>query len=469
MAIAGTAGVVGAVRRAPEPRIYHVHKSGGSRLGLSRPAPLPGSAPTGQQARDMLYDTWVAHPGYGATVATILQAFRLAEAGDPQLQCDLFDDFLEPDCHLASLFEKRSEAVAGKPWVIQAGDEQDAESVLAAHVLSNAFTSLTGPSFIEVLQHLLTFSKYGWSAVEIDWDVRVIDGRTWVLPVGFTCVRARRFKISQLQIDGVQDELRLYADVSRPRGDALIPGKWMTIRRDAAAPLACSGMMRNCIWPAFGKRGAFRDWLILCQRYGNPKPIASYEGGNDDVDRATAEEIVANLSSDIGAVKPKTIDVDFVQPKGALDSTKMHGGMIGHCNAEMSKRVNGSTLANDNAGSSGASYALGAVHDTVRWEAVQYDEGRVTSAFETQLFAMFMLFNGLHGVAPARLHIQVVRDLDPGARADVATKYQALGGKLSKAQMGQELGFREPSGASDEMIAPVPPPAAAPSIRKEAA
>jgi phage gp29-like protein len=468
LALAGVSAMRG---RKPAPPVYHVHRSA-QRLGLSRPPPTPSSPPSGQQARDLLYDQWITHPGYGgATVQTILRAFRLAEAGEPQLQCDLFDDFLEPDCHLASLYEKRNEAVSGKPWVIQAGDHQVDDSVVAARVLTDAFVSLTGPSFIEVLQHLLTFNKYGWSAAEIDWGIREAYGRTWVVPVAFACPRARRFKISQLQLDGTQDELRLYADIARPRGDALIPGKWVTIRRDAAVPLACAGLMRNTIWPAFGKRASFTDWLKLSQRYGNPKPVARYEGSSDSEERALADEIVQNIGNDVGAVAPKSIDLDFFETKAAIDCSKIQGALCAYANAEMSKRVNGSTLSNDNAGSSGASYALGAVHDTVRWEAVQYDEGRVTSAFETQLFAMFMVYNGLAGVAVPKLHIQVVRDLDPGTRIDVATKYINLaGGKVARSQMDQELGFREPSGPDDTLPGePQPPkvPQASPQPSKE--
>jgi hypothetical protein len=46
----------------------------------------------------------------------------------------------------------------------------------------------------------------------------------------------------------------------------------------------------------------------------------------------------------------------------------------------------------------------------------------------------------------------VVRDLDPMTRVQVASKYRnELGGKISAQQMGQEPGFREPSGAGDEL------------------
>jgi phage gp29-like protein len=58
----------------------------------------------------------------------------------------------------------------------------------------------------------------------------------------------------------------------------------------------------------------------------------------------------------------------------------VHLAEISHCNAEMSKLVNGSTLTNDSTGSGGASYALGSVHDGVRLEAVQYDAETTSAA-----------------------------------------------------------------------------------------
>ena len=432
---------------APEPTLVReiVHRSSGT-FSLSRPASIPSSAPMGRDAKDLLYDAFIQHPGYAATASAILGAFREAEMGNPQRQCDLIDDLIEPDCHLASLFDKRNEAVAGKDFVIQAGG-QGADAELGAHVLRTVFADMP---MVETFQHLLTFNKYGWAGVEIDWDVKVIEGRPWIVPVYFTAVRARRFRISNLLLDGVNDEPRLYADITRPRGDALRPYKWIFIRRDAATPLACSGLMRNCAWPALGKRYAFRDWVVFSDKFGKPLPIATYDEDGDDTAKDTATEVVQNIGNDIGAVVPKSISVDFKEAKG-VDNSKTHGGLIAHCNAEMSKRINGSTLANDNAGSGGASYALGDVHDSVRWEAVQYDASRVETAFNIQVFAAFMRFNGLAGPTP-KMKIQVVRDLAPTTRIDVASKFKnLLGGKLSASQMSQELGFREPTDDKDDL------------------
>jgi phage gp29-like protein len=432
-------------------------------LSLRRPAATPSAPPSGQDARDLLFDTYVEHPGHGATIEGVINIFREAEMGYPQRQCDLYDDLEQPDGHLASLFEKRNEAVSGKPWVIQAGGQGD-DAELAAHVLRTVFDGLP---MIEVFQHLLTFNKYGYSAVEIDWTIRIIDGREWIIPSWFTIVRARRFRIGTGWNGEPADELRLYADIMRPRGDELRPYKWITIRQNAAVPLACGGLMRGCAFPAVGKRYGFRDWLIYSDKYGKPLPVASYDETADDDSKEVATEIIASIGSDIGAVKPKSIDIDFKEPKNT-DNSHTHGGLIAHCNAEMSKRVNGSTLANDNAGSGGASYALGAVHDSVRWEAVQYDAGRLETAFNTQVFAAFCVFNNI-AAAPPKLRIQVVRELAPLTRVQVADFYKnKLGGDLSKSQMAQELGFREPTD-DDDALPGMPAPATSDPMPTKAA
>lgn len=422
-----------------------------TRLSLQRPRPFSGAAPRGQDARDLLfYDAVVNHPEFGVTPSTILGAFRTAEAGDPTQQNDLFDGLIEGDGHSRSLFEKREQAVAGKPRVIQAGDDT-ADGQLGADVLRVAMERLP---LVDAFEHLLKYNRHGYSGCEIDWDIRRIGGRDWIVPAWLTPVPARRFRINSgalgLMNGGGLDELRLITDYRRPLGDPLRPGKWFILRRSGTA-LARSGLMRTGVWPLMGKRYGFRDWLIWMEKFGQPIPIAKYNEDADDAAKDAAAEIIRSIGETNGAIVPKTIDIEFAEAKRFGDSGSVHQAHIDHCNAEMSKLVNGSTLTNDNKGSGGASYALGSVHDGVRWEAVQYDAEKLETAFSTDVAAWFCFYNNLN-CAPQLLKIQVVRDLDPMTRVQVAAKYRnELGGKVSAQQMGQELGFREPSGSDDEL------------------
>ncbi len=420
-------------------------------LSLQRPRPFSSSAPRGQDARDLLfYDAVINHPEFGVTPASILGAFRTAEAGDPTQQNDLIDGLIEGDGHLRSLFEKREQAVAGKPRVIQSGDDSS-DGKLGAEVLR---TVMDGLPLVDVFEHLLKYNRHGYEACEIDWGIRRIGGRDWIVPTWFAPVPARRFRINSgtlgMMNGGGLDELRLITDYRRPLGDQLRTGKWFILRRSGTA-LARAGLMRTGVWPAMGKRYGFRDWLVWMEKYGQPTPIASYSEETDDNSKDVAAEIIRSIGETNGAIKPKSIDIEFAEAARFGASGSVHQAEIDHCNAEMSKLVNGSTLTNDNKGSGGASYALGSVHDGVRWEAVQYDAERLETAFETDVSAAFVAYNDLR-CAPPKLKIQVVRDLDPMTRVQVASKYKnELGGKVSGQQMAQELGFREPSGDGDDL------------------
>ncbi|MBA2718922.1 MAG: DUF935 family protein [Chloroflexi bacterium] len=432
--------------------------------GQSRPA--FSNVPAGRDAREVLaYASSVTHPGHGVTPEAILSAFAQAERGDPSRQCDLIDDMVESDSHLRNLFEQREQAVAGKPSVIQAGGQGDTAD-LAAYLLRESLSRI-GLSLVDLFTHLLGFNRYGWAAAEIDWGIMNIDGTDWVVPVKFTNVEARRFRVAVINTPQPRElgDLRLYTDPGRPHGDPLRWGKWLVLRRITTPQLARAGLMRTGVWPAMGKRYGFRDLLIFCQKYGIPLTLAKYKtmGGevSDDEAISIAEDIVRGIGSDSGAVVPDTISVEFPDVKRDGNST-IHAGLISYCNREMSKLVNGSTLANDNSDSGGASYALGEVHDSVRWEAVQYDAEKLQTAFRECVFAPFCLYNGLAGPVP-ELRIQTVRNLEPAQRVAIAAQMKnELGIEVSIGQLRADTGYREPTDPADaapgkpEPVAPAP-------------
>lgn len=414
-------------------------------LSLARPQPFSGTAPLGQDAHNLRSEAWTLHPGHEVSPRGVVASFILAERGLPATQCDLIDDCVEGDCTLRNLFEQREQAVAGKSWVMQAGGTSPDEQ-LGARVLGAALKRL--PT-IEPFQHLLTCNRYGWGACEIDWGISEFEGRRWIVPVWLAPVEARRFRISP-----VTDELRLFADINRPQGDELRPGKWIVLRRPGR--IARAGLMRSAVWPAIGKRLGWRDWMVFSARFGLPLPLASYPDGStgEIVDAKAidvAEEIVRKIGSDGGAVKPKSITLEMLEAtKTTVSNDKTHGGLIAYANAEMAKLIVGATLTNDNAGSGGASYALGEVHASVRWDNVVFDAERLQEAVRTQIGAAFMRYNNLAGEAPL-LNIQVVRDLDPTTLVNIFVRLKnQLGVSVSIEQLRQIAGARAPSGTADE-------------------
>lgn len=424
------------------------------RASFERP-PRPPARPSGEtQARELRYQQYTGHPGYGCTPERVVRLFRLAETGNTGGQCDLFDDVVERDCTLRSLLAQREQSVAGKPSTIQAGGPSDRDAA-AARVLSTAFNSINR---IGLFQHQIGgANRHGWGASEIAWEPRAIEGRDWLVPVWFANVPGRRFAV-----DGF-DRLLLTTD-AEPSGERLKDGQWMVTRRPGQ--LARSALMRSAIWPALWKSFSARDWVVYAEMFGIPLVHATYADGSngevtDDEARALAEEIVSKIGSSGGAVTPESVKVTIHEGRKA-DGAGLHGALIQWANAEMAKLINGSTLSNDNAGGT-SSYAMASVHDSVRWDNVQYDAALLEESFRRDVAVPFLAYNGLVDVAPPQLRIQVVRDVAPEIRLRCAVLAHQIGMPLSLSQLRYDTGFREPLGNDDELAATSAAPETAPN------
>lgn len=417
-------------------------------LSLERTRPIPRSSPQGRDAHDLyFFDSFAEHPGRGLTPERMFASFRLAELGYPQRQVDLFDDLVERDGHTRNLFEHREGVIANKPLVLNPGGTPNDVSQLAARVLGFALGRL---ALKDAFKHLLRVNRYGYSAVEIEWGVIDFEGRPWVVPVDLILVPARRFRIGTIGMapDVRIDELRLYAELERPMGDDLRPGKWLVVKRQPAQ-LARAGLMRTAAPLILAKGLSFRDLIVLSQRYGIPMPIAEYDETADDLAKDVAAEIVRNLGTDGGAVVPKDkIKLEIV--KGVDAKSPIQYPLLAYCNAELSKLVNGSTLRNDSASTSGASYAMANVHNQVAWDEVKGDGDLLAEAITLQIGGPFVRYNNLACEAP-RASIIVEPDLDSDGFMSIAVKARnELGIPVSKSQVMERCGLRAPMGPDDE-------------------
>lgn len=434
------------------------------RLSLEKARSLPTQAPRGRVARDLMFfdgnGTW--HPEDGITPERIRLAFREAERGYPEMQVRLNKGLIEGDAHARSLWEKRNAAVASKPTVFMPGDPSESAAA-GMRVFEIAMRRL---NIRRALGYLLQAIPHGYSGVEIEWGTLRVDGRLWVVPVDLILVPLERFRVGaqgMTNTDNSQvrlDELRILADIGRPQGDELETGKWISLRYGNEV-LARAGQCRTAAPLLMGKRYGFRDWLILSERYGIPLPIATYKESAEEWAKEVCAQIIQNLGSDGGAVVPEGIELQLV--KGFDVDKALQGPLINYCNGELSKLVNGSTLATDNSGSTG-SYAQASIHDEVRFESVRDDASTLHAAIDLQLATPFAFYNGVS--SPPLMRQQIARDFSPQALILLADGMKnKLGVDVSKQQLHEETGLRPPINDEDKAPgAPVPPKPLAPEL-----
>lgn len=416
-----------------KPALAHRGPASVRTASLISPAPLPERPATTHVTHPLRFDDLQSHPGFGLKPERVIRIFRSAEHGFTTEQCDLFDDLIENDGHLRDLLDHRCQVVAGKTMVIQAGGP-DAADQAAAEALAAAINRI--PGFLSFVEHQLGFNRYGWAASEIDWQYT--DGL--IVPVWLTDVPARRFLVHRGQ-------LTLRTRDHAWEGKQLAPGKWV-VTCGKGANLARAGLMRTAAWFAMFKRFSGRDWSIYAEKFGLPFVWAEYDETAAENAKEAAEEAVQHIGEDGYAAIAKGVQIHIEEAGRTGDAAKVHGGMIAHCNREMSKLVNGSTLSNDNGDSGGASYALGNTHDRVRHENVEYDVRRLEASFVDGISRPFVHFNAL-SARPPLMRVQYHRQLTPGERIRLAKGMTELGIPVSMDQMRQETGFKPPVGDDD--------------------
>jgi phage gp29-like protein len=416
-------------------------------LALEQPRPLPTRPSKGSTAIAFpVADRWATHPGQGLTPERITGIYRSAETGWPWAQCDLFDDILETDAHLRSLFDTRISGVAGKEWILQAGGDEPAD-IKAAEILEDALRWM--PQFSDTIAHQLTSMIYGYAGSEIIWER--VDG--YAVPVFFADVPARRFVFDKTDIP------RLRTEKEQTDGVELEPGRWWWSRRRHRIT-AAAGLMRTAAWYSLFKRLSIADWVLFIDRYAFPYPVGRYRPGTNAEEKAVLEQAVRALGTDGHAIFSEDGTIEFVKIDRGGGADSPYAAMVGVCNTEMSKLVTGATLTSGE-GTSVGSYALGRVHETRLFDLICDDALQLQRSFKSQIGLPFMIWNGLPG-KPPRLRIHLVRDVDPVARMDLYSRAaNELGLEIDADQFRQEFQFKAPVGeklvGTGKAAAPKPP------------
>lgn len=413
----------------------------GTSTEMAQADPLGPDAPKGFDAKRVsVIDRYVSHPGRKLTAGQIRSAFAQAELGDPEVQCDIFDDRLETDAHMRDALEGRVEAVARKRWIIAPGGDSPADR-RAASALEEAIRDI--PGWREVLAHQLQANWYGYAYSELVWERR----ERLAVPVHFENVIPRRFRF-----DEQDDRPLLRMDGNIYPGKPLTPGKWWGTERRRRGKAAMGGLMRTAVWWSMFKSFSVRDWLVFANRYGLPYAWATWQHNMSDDEKDAVKRMMASLGTDGWATFTKGVEVHIAEVNKSGGADGVHGALVDLCNAEISKLITGATLITENKGK--GSYAATREHGARGYARIAGDAEWIGETFTHCVGKPFVAWNPQLGDArPPVLMINVVRDDDPMMRLDIFAKaVNELGLDVSIQQMRQELQLKPPTG--DDDIAP---------------
>lgn len=384
------------------------------------------------------------HPGYGLHPERVVRIFRESECGYMRELQDLYDDLIESDGHLRSLFESRIAAVSSKGLVVQPGGP-DAASIAAADAMRECLEDKQS-NVIEFVEHHLEAQFRGFSCSEIDWQRE----NSWIVPARFINVPHSAFRFEQ-----VTNAPLLVTKAEGFAGEHLLPDQWV-ISSARHSNLARGGLFRTATWWALFKRLSVRDWIIFAERFGIPYVIGTYRDGETSPEaRAALEDAIKDLGEAGQAILEETTRIvisEIAQRSG--DNTTVHPEIVALCNAEISKLFTGSTLSSDNAGSGGASFALGKVHENRSIVLEIADAARFMRTFRKYVSEPFMRFNGFGKEAkPPILKIPILPTIDPKTKTDIASVLvNELGLEIDGWQVAEEFGFRRPLRPEDAAI-----------------
>jgi len=382
---------------------------------------------------------WSSYPSSGLTPEKLAAILKEADQGDIYRQMELFEEMEEKDPHLFSVLQTRKRAVSNLPWEIVPASDADRDKEIAEAVRQQIAYI---PRFKKALRDLLDAIGKGFAVSEIMWDIA--DGEVYVEEL--KCRHQKWFTFDR----ETGQEIRLLTDADSFEGEPLPEKKFIVARFEAKSGLPSrGGILRICAWMYLFKNYGVKDWVSFAEAFGMPLRLGKYPAGSSEEDRNVLLQAVTNIGQDAAATIPEGMAVEFIETvKSIAGST--HEGLPNFCDRQISKAVLGQTLTSDSGGEGSGSYALGKVHQNVRFDLIESDAEELAEAITEHLVRPLVEFNfGEQDMYPEfKLIAKAQEDLN--ALADTVEKLTRSGLRISAAEIREKFGFRNPE--DDEEI-----------------
>lgn len=388
---------------------------------------------------DMSRRAW----GSETDMNVIASALSAADYGNMVDIADMIEESIDLDPHLASLYLKRTMAVAGADWDVtpaQAVERGDRE--WAARIAEDLRSVLSHLPMAQMVQDLAWAVCDGRSALEVHWALgawgqRIAPFSVTHIPPRNLCYGASR---ELRQVDAWTARQAFTSDMGIDVEET--PGKFLFWKpRLFRAHQEREGLGRRTLYWAFFKRFAMKWRMKLMELFALPWRTIEIDkdapANPKSVEAALAQ--VENLGGETTAVLDRGMHVNVEWP--GENSGQLMKLTHDDVNAEQSKIVLGTRSTSD-PDANRANSIIGKGEQDIIWQS----DGRGVSDSFKPLAYRFTERNhpgAVHLTPTIQLRTQPQRDRE--RELGRVKAYVSMGGKVAESEFREISGFREPT------------------------
>lgn len=396
-------------------------------------------------------DTWGRYVSKNLTPETLATVLKEADQGYPARQAELAMEMEEKDPDLSSVLHTRKLAVQGLSWEILPASESPEDQDIAAFIEER----LRDLDIEDPTLDLMDAVFKGYSLLWIVWDqdARGIypSALQWVPPWRCTFVEGTSWQ------DAPFPEIpRLLTDREPQYGEPIEPFTAIYHRYKARSGIAPrGGLLRPCAYPYVFRNYGWKDFLIFCEKYGQPTRVGTFKAGALPEDIAILKMAVDQLGVDAGAAISDNMKIELLAGQSTAASTDLYLSLITEVNKEYAKCVLGQTATTE-----GTPGKLGNDQERgeVRHDILEADARSLAKTWRQQLIWPLVRWNfGDKSLPQFKYHSEQSEDLEMLSRTHGAL--HDMGMPLPLSYMRKTYNVPEPV-AGEEVLSSVPPPPA---------
>ncbi|HUU34554.1 MAG TPA: DUF935 family protein, partial [Vicinamibacterales bacterium] len=211
-----------------------------------------------------------------------------------------------------------------------------------------------------------------------------------------------------------------------------------------------TGLLRSCVRAFVVRMFSWKDWLAFAEVFGMPARIGRLREGVswESQEARNLYAAVRALGTDYAAVIGEGNDIELLETKAGVQEP--FEALIEKAGRELTLAILGQTLTSG--GEGGGSYALGQVHNQVRWDLVKSDARSLERTLTEQLLRPLVLLNK-GPAAPVPTWNMIVEE--PEDLTAVSTTVETLGRaglRIPASYVYEKFGIPEPEGDEEVLV-----------------